>query len=362
MALKESFLVEKRNILNEIRANSMSLQELRFFSIYLSKINSRDLNTRVVRFSLSDFRNIMEFSSHVKIDYIKHITNSLLCKVVNVPTENGGYEGFQLFMRCKVEPDENGDWYVEIDAHDQALPLMFQFKERYFTYELWNALRLKSSNQLRMYEILKQYENVGERVISVKELKELLGISQNEYPRYGDFKMCVLEVCQRALEESTDIKYTFEPTGKKGKSGKILHLKFIISKNTDYSDPISLNEFLASIENRAAADKEFMEAADKSALDDDESYFNSKLFPLLSDAFSREFSREEVQVLYDLAIKVKPYVPVQGGFYDYPLIIFDYLKLKYDELQLRASRRNLEPLKSRFGYLKKIIEADLSED
>ena len=59
MALKKHMLIEKRNVLNEIRANSMSLQELRFFSIYLAKINARDVTTRVVRFSLPEFRRIM---------------------------------------------------------------------------------------------------------------------------------------------------------------------------------------------------------------------------------------------------------------------------------------------------------------
>ena len=47
--------------------------------------------------------------------------------------------------------------FYEIDAHDRALPLMFDFKNKYFKYELWNALRLKSPNQVRMYEILKQW-------------------------------------------------------------------------------------------------------------------------------------------------------------------------------------------------------------
>ena len=109
MTIKKGFTIEKRNVLNEIRSNSMSLQELRFFSIYLSKINSRDLSTRVVRFSLIDFQRIMEFGSHMKISYLKQVTNSLLCKVVNIPTEHGGYEGFQLFNRCKVDMDENGE-------------------------------------------------------------------------------------------------------------------------------------------------------------------------------------------------------------------------------------------------------------
>lgn len=66
---------------------------------------------------------------------------------------------------------------MEINASDDALPLMFEFKNRYFTYELWNALRLKSPNQVRMYEILKQYEKIGTRTLTIKELRNLLGIA-----------------------------------------------------------------------------------------------------------------------------------------------------------------------------------------
>lgn len=326
----------------------MSLQELRFFSIYLSKINSRDLNTRVVRFSLTDFQRIMEFSSHIKIDYLKSITNSLLCKVVNVPTERGGYEGFQLFNRCKVDLDDDGVWYVEIDAHDQALPLMFQYKERYFTYQLWNALRLKSSNQLRMYEILKQYENLGERIISIKELKEMLGINAKEYARYGNFKIHVLDVCKKALEEHTDIKYTYEPTGKKGKNGKILHLKFTIFKNTGYKDQLSLTEFIAQQEMAITIDN------DKTVYNDEESFFAQEIYPFIAEACDNEFNQEEMQVLYNLTVKIIPYRSRQ----DSQTEVYGYLKRKYDELKWRASQNKIT---SRIGYLKRIIEVDLEQ-
>jgi len=242
--IKDNFVVTKRNVLNEIRANIMSLQELRFFSIYLSKINPSDTRTRVVRFPVDDFKIIMELG-RINIEHMKAVTNSLLAKVVNIPNDSGGYTGFQLFKQCVVDVDEEGGWYVEIDAHDKALPLMFEFKDRYFSYKLWNALRLKSSNQLRMYEILKQYERIGERIIPIVELKNLLGIEKNEYPRYGDFKRWVLDSCRNALSENTDITFTYEPYGKKGRGGKIMQLKFIIEKNKGFIDPISLVEFIS---------------------------------------------------------------------------------------------------------------------
>jgi plasmid replication initiation protein len=346
MAIKKNYLVEKRNVLNEIRANNMTLQELRFFSIYLAKINSRDLKTRQVRFPLSDFIKIMELDKRTNVEYLKRATDSLLCKVVHVPLDNrGSYDAFQLFKRCTVKADDTGEWYVEIDAHDDALPLMFEFKERYFCYELWNALKLKSSNQLRMYEILKQYERVGERVIEIDELKCLLGIDLKEYERYGNFKYWVLDACQKSLADNTDITFTYEPV-KKGRGGKVVAIKFEIQRNVNHADQLSLDDFISRQEVVAGLAGTW-EDADES----DDDYFAREIFPLMSDACQNEFNQEEIQVLYNLAVKAVPYQVGKNNIIE----IYNYMKGKYDVLKWRASQTEI---KSRMGYLKKIIEVD----
>ena len=340
MTLEDDFLIEKRNVLNELRSNNLTLQELRFFSIYMAKINARDISTRVVRFTLQDYQRIMELGKP-NLSHIKDSISNLLCKVVSIPLETGGAKLFQLFKVGLFTQNDDGEWYVEIDAHDDMLPLIFQFREKYFTYELWNALRLKSTNQLRMYEILKQFEYAGERVISIKHLKELLGIDAKEYPRYTDFKTHVLDVCQKALEKYTDLRYEFEPAGKKGKGGKILSIKFNIYKNKDYKDQLSLSEFIAqqNIDNDDDNDD---------LIQEDENYI------FLAEACNNEFSQTEIQVLYNLAVKIIPYKTGQNV----QLEIYNYLKRKYDELNWRAG---MKQIKKRFGYLKKLIEIDLVE-
>ncbi len=237
--IKKTNLVEKRNVLNELRCNDMSLQEMRFFSIYLSRINARDTSTRVVTFPLEEFQKIMGLG-RMNIHHFQNITNSLLGKVVNV-WEINGYSAFQLFKRCRVYQDESKQWFVQIDAHDDALSLMFDFKRDYFTYELWNTLRLRSRNQFRMYEVLKQYEKAGSRELSLSELKRLLGIGEREYPRWDNFKRCVLDSCQEALAEYTDIKFSYTPI----KTGsRITGVLFVIEQNKGYEDPLSLSDFI----------------------------------------------------------------------------------------------------------------------
>ena len=245
--LFETAIVEKRNALNELRSNGMTLQELRLFSIYLSKINPWDKSTRVVRFPLDDFRRIMGLGPDMNIVHFRNAVRGILQKIVEVPNDGGsGYTAFQLFKQAEVEKDRNGEWYVEFDAHDKALPLMFDFKNRYFKYELWNALRLKSTNQVRMYEILKQYEVLGKRELFVSDLRELLGIGKKEYTGrtgWSDFKKYVLDSCRKALSECTDISYTYE-RGKVGSGGKWLSIVFHISKNPIHKNPLQLDEFI----------------------------------------------------------------------------------------------------------------------
>jgi plasmid replication initiation protein len=245
MPIEKNYVIEKRNIVNEMKANGWKLQELRFFNLYLAKINARDESTRVVRFSLERFGEIMELKRAQPKDF-EPTLEKLLSKVIIIREERGGFTGFQLFKECKVTCDDFGNWYVEINAHDKSLPLLFDFKEHYFNYPLWVILRLSGTKQFRMYEILKQYENIGARSLSLEDLRNMLGIEQHEYngrTSWSDFKRWVLDSCQAALLEKTDIKYTYEPI-RKGRGGKVAGIKFVIEKNDNYVDQLCFDEYL----------------------------------------------------------------------------------------------------------------------
>lgn len=335
--LCENNKIEKANVLNEMRSNSMTLQELRFLSIYLSKINARNQETRIVRFPLEDFRKIMDLD-RLKIDYLKERTTRLLQKVITVPNQNGGYEQFQLFRKVRIDKDEYSQWFIEIDCTDESMPMFFDLKAKYFTYELWNSLRLKSSNQIRMYEILKQHQKQKSYTFKLTELRELLGIGKNEYSRFYNFRIKVLDACKDAIAENTDIKYDYEPI----KNGaKVVAIKFNISKNDSYIDPLNLDEFLSQGEL-----KDIVILREKE-LEEQKQFKNPKL-ELLSDACNNEFSEEELQVLFDLIRQLE-----YQGNENIDLRRFEYLQRKYNEMNL------MKPRKSRFGYLKTLINADV---
>ena len=353
LQFREKHTVVKQHTLNDLRPTKMSLQELRFLILYLSKINPKDITTRNARFSLSDFRNIMEIG-RIDIKKVREVIDGLLTKVTGEALPSGGFVRFQFFKECILDKDEMGEWFIEIDVHDRALPLVFDLKNRYVTYELWNALRLKSKNQLRMYEVLKQYEKIGSRIVNLDTLKSLLGINEGEYSRFNDFKNDVLEVCKKALKENTDIIFTYEPHGKRGKGGKILEIKFTITKNSNFKNPLQLTGFFendSKEEKQTIYTESFVYDAD---LEDEENEIKSTdKHPLYEEhiahlitACEGEFSRNQMIVLYNEMRDTVPYIANDK------LKSHDYLQKKYNEMKMR------DPVTSRFGYLRKIITLD----
>ena len=369
--LFETAIVEKRNILNAVRSNSMTLQELRFFSIYLAKINPWDKSTRVVRFPIEDFQRIMGFG-RLNLNQLKESTNSLLGKVVRVPDERGGFLAFTLFKRCRVSRDDNNEWFIEIDASDDALPLMFDFKNRYFKYELWNALRLKSPNQVRMYEILKQYEGLGKRELNVTELRELLGIDKNEYSGrtgWSDFKKKVLDSCQQALKETTDICYTYE-RGRAGKGGKWLTIIFTIFKNENYIDQLTLEEFIEMQPTPAkfpadpqpmSIDADDGQTESQVVMDDTDwnAVYGSEKLANLADSCNYEFGKEEMQLIFRVLTRIN--IPMERNTNSLEWGRVFYLQEKYTALNAEDSKKRKngeQPIQNRFKYFLRMLEED----
>lgn len=365
--LKKDNLITKRNVLNEIRPYDMQLQELRLFCIYLSKIHKdKPEETRLVKFLLEDFRVIMGIK-HKNPLGIRAATNRLLGKVVNVPLESGGYEGFQLFKKCRVDIDpDTGEWFFEIDAHDDAIPLMFEFKNKYFSYKLSNALRLRSVNQIRFYEVLKQYEKIGTRILSVEELKDLLGIGKNEYPRFGDFKYRVLDPCQKALSEHTDIKFSYEPHGKKGKGGKVLSLKFVIEENKNFVDQLTLDMYIEQGKLNAESDEDedggedsSTPRADAEDVIEGEYDINSRYrerIEFMREACNGEFSWTQIEELNNIMKENKSL-----NFHD-ELACHDYIYRRYMKMDLhdKQTKGTDKPVKSRFGLLRFYIRENIA--
>ena len=340
----------------------MTISQIRLLAIYLSKINPKDINSREVTFMLDEYTKIMQFKRSNTTQLI-NTAEKLLGLTVTYFDKTGQYTsdglvGFttcQIFKRFRLYKNDEGKWLVTIDCHDDVVNLMFDLQRHYFKYELWNALQLTSPNQQHMYELLKQYEYAGVREIGLSDLRKMLGLKSGEYPRWERFKTRVLDAAQEALANYTDIKFTWEVAEKAGKGGKIIKLRFHIEKNSNYVRRLTTFEDYLTEQAQTkfeGSPEEFEIIDDDELMEEKESLYEEHL-KFLAGSCGYEFTNAEMQVLYNLILKIVPYKTNRDAT---QLKMYNYLKRKYDELKWRNSQHEI---KNRMGYIKKIIEADI---
>ena len=114
-------------------------------------------------------------------------------------------------------------------AYD-ILPYLSQLNNGYFTqYKLMNVSNLKSKYAIRIYELLMQWKNKGNREVELNWLKEQLQI-EDEYLRIGNLKTKVIDPAIQQINKHSDIwvKYTQKKRGR-----KISHFVFTFGYKDD---------------------------------------------------------------------------------------------------------------------------------
>lgn len=234
-------ITDKATMANELNSmyirKPMTLQQMRFFTLYLAKINPKNPESKVVRFSVDDFARIMQVEANES--NIKENILNLLEHTVWVKSHKykGGITACHLFRKSELFKDEYGVLQVEFQCSEDIEPYIFELRNNFTSFEVWNTLRLRSVIQSRLYQLLKQFQTIGERIIALDDLKEQLGIDKGSYIDYKTFNRDVLKKCQKALAELTDIKFDYKTIGRPAKS-----IRFTIYKNSDYDKQMVLDE------------------------------------------------------------------------------------------------------------------------
>lgn len=198
---ENSYLVVKSNHLIE-SSYKLSLVEMKLISKLTSCIKKEDENFKVYKFKVKDL--IEEFSLW-KNNYkeIDKASEKLLSRVLTIKKEDWGFLKINFLSSFEYKKQ---DASIELCFDPKLRPYLLQIKSFFTSYSLKNIVSLKSFYSIRIYEILKQYQAVWERTISLLQLQEILG---NKSYKYWMFKQRVLIKAQEELKNHSDIDFTF---------------------------------------------------------------------------------------------------------------------------------------------------------
>ncbi len=206
----------------------LSDSEISFIVLVINQINEQDLESVEYIVKLSDFEEKIELSNS-KI-YFKQFVKKLISKTLEVPTENG-FIIFNWFS--KVEYKEIESIFI-VNIHRELKNYLLNFKKQFIYYDLKYILPLTSNYSIKIYQLLKKYEELEEKSVELNPLMEYLEVPDS-LQRYSEFKRKVLLVAQKELQEHTDIHFVLQELKD---SRKITELIFYIYKNSKNSKDI----------------------------------------------------------------------------------------------------------------------------
>lgn len=221
-------LIVKSNYLVEANYR-LSAGEQKVLYKLITSINKDDEDFKKYKFRVSEFLELMDVKNSRKYEEIKKITYDLLGRKISIYDETEEKLIQATWLASAVYFNKKGE--VELCFAPDLKPYLLQLKDCFTQFDIRNVMQLRSSYSSRIYELLKQYENIRERTFEVSDLRKKLGIEDHEYIKYNDFKRFVILQSQKEINQKTDIYFVFEEI--KGTRKKVHAINFTIKPNNE---------------------------------------------------------------------------------------------------------------------------------
>jgi len=208
---------------------------LKFITSLIAGLKRGDSINEVYQFKVKDFKELTGLKRKDLYWAVKESLKELLEKPIYIPKGKDENDNSFLMLNWVASAEyKEGGGIVEFEISNKLRPYLLEAQKKFLKYKLENILPLRSSYSIRMYEILKdwlelnkRYGNKAEKIISLKEFREILEIPKS-YQYSSGIKLRILEKAKAELEKHTDIIFEYEEI-KTGR--KVTHLKFIIRLN-----------------------------------------------------------------------------------------------------------------------------------
>lgn len=209
---------------------SMTLQQKKIMIWLVSQIKRGDEDFKEHTLSVKELIEICQLSGESAYKQLKDTTFSLIEKGIRIIDITNPKEDVetQIPWLCSAKYRYGR---VTLTFSPELKPYLLSLKEKFTAINPMDLMQFKSVHAIRIYELLKQYQDIGERVLGVEEIKECCGVV-DKLKKYDHFEKKLLLIAQREINEKSDIYIDFERIKP---FRKIEGIKFIITKNKAYA-------------------------------------------------------------------------------------------------------------------------------
>lgn len=325
---ENKLIVQKSNPLQSLSETELTLPEFKILDAYLARINSHNTNKRTVKLEKGELERTLGVSRILKDDLNKRLRH--LFQVIEVKDDSKckGFKLINLFEEAEAEQDDDGLWQITLTCTPSAREYVFNIDNiGYLRYRLKNIVNLTSRYSYILYLYLENNHFRKSWKISLEELKKILNCTAESYNKYKELNDKILKKCQQELHNKTDLRFSYQPTDKKGRS--YTAIKFTVETITDR----------LQLEPNKAISAE----SEQSSLPSSENELSAYLA-----VCKNELSAEQIKLLLDLMSFIEE---------EQRLSYFQHI---FTRLEYQASKSG-KKIASPFAYLTQMIKNDYTQ-
>jgi plasmid replication initiation protein len=209
----------------------LSLQGNRFLAFAISLLDRAqtvEIGKHVeLEIPVLEFAETFDIASNNAYKEIEKLADQFQRKIITLQpdqTLDGRRVKVGLISKQKYHDGEGRVW---IRFDEDLVPHLLGLKAQFTQYRIKDVYQFKSSHSWRLYELLKQYKQIGKRELEIDELKRKMYIDE-KYSFIGNLKQRVVDPAVKEINETSDIIVDYS---QKKRGRKIVSFIFIIRDN-----------------------------------------------------------------------------------------------------------------------------------
>ncbi|MCB2299997.1 replication initiation protein [Clostridium tagluense] len=210
---------------------TLTVVEQKLIRLLASMIHKDDDDIKEYEFKTKELIKVLNTSDSRFYRDIDNITDLLMQRIIKI--RNVNTSEFVKYHWVDTAKYVNGILKLKIN---KDLKPFYLGLDCYTKYQLRNIMQFKSTYSFRLYELFKQYEGIGHRILTVDGLRDSLNINKDQYPKYANLKQKVINVAVKEINLNTDLVIDYNEIKE---VRKIVSIQFSIRKKDKTQSEIS---------------------------------------------------------------------------------------------------------------------------
>lgn len=208
-------IAAKANELIQKTRYSLSVEEQKIILYALSKISKDDVALHDMTFDILEFSRLcgLEGKAYTRIkDTLTKLQEKAFWIEIDKDTESCVHWFSKIHMKKRSGK-------VIVRFHEDLVPYILQLKNCFTSFSIYPTLAMKSKYSIRLYELLKSYEAIGNWWFTVEDFQKKLDATN--YQLFGNLKQKVIDVSVKEINLYSDLDVSWQPVKEGRKVTKI---------------------------------------------------------------------------------------------------------------------------------------------